>query len=346
MHYMTKPTFLLLFFTVFLFASCDKLCDCDDDPKPCLFSYGKVAFTQTPGAEQIVNPAFTQGDAEGSFSASPAGLVLDENTGAIDINSSETDQEYTITYTLEDGETACITSIYINAADVQECALKYDKDIIAPGEVDFLLARIDGNQVKDGKFYAIPSGLVISPSNGSIDVNASESGTRYIIYYESADGRVKCQTELTISGIDFIDTRVAFVAGQAAIVTPIYNAVPGEPAPQGTYRSEDVTLAIDNGTGAIDLKQTLINVDLADNQEVDFSILNFRDNIGFTRTYLIDYIVNDIPSQLEIELFWFPNEENIPEDLLEVFEGKQSFPRNGKILERPPYMLCSGDHNK
>lgn len=347
MDYTTRPTILWIFLCVFLFASCDKLCDCDDDPKPCLFSYGKVSFTPTPGQEQIVNPTFTQGESDGTFSASPSGLDIDEESGAININNSEPDQEYTITYTLGDEKTTCSTSIYIGETEVKECALKYDTTMVTPGDIDFLLARIDEKAVTNGKFYAIPAGLSINPSNGSIDVNASEAGIKYTIFYESGDGKIVCEAELMISGIDYIDTRVTFVEGEESFVNPIFDANPQQPAPEGFYSSPDETLTIDPFTGEIALKQTLLNVDFADNGEADISIINFRET-GFTRTYTINYTIgqSEDPSQLEVQIFWFANEEDIPEDLLEVFEGKQAFPENGKMEGKPPYILTSGSYNR
>ncbi|WKN30246.1 hypothetical protein PZB74_14870 [Porifericola rhodea] len=345
MHYTIKPSILVLI-CLWLFASCDKLCDCDDDPKPCSFSYGMVSFTPTPGEEQLIKPSFEESQEGGTFSAFPSGLDIDEATGEININNSTYDQEYTITYTLDDGETTCTTSIFIGEPDIVACGLKYEKEMVAPGEIDFLLARVDEKAVTDGKFYAIPSGLVINPSNGAIDVSASESGTQYTIYYESKDGMYQCQTKLIISGIDFPDTRISLVPEERALVYPYYNADPDQEVPGGSYMSDDPTLAINESTGEVDIKQTLVNVDLSDNETLDQSIVNYRE-AGFTRIFTINYTVGqtELQSSLEVQLFWFPNEESIPADLLEVFEGKQSFD-NGKIEERPPYMLATGGYDK
>jgi hypothetical protein len=350
MNLTTRPTILALLLLIFTLSACDELCDCEEIPQPCQFSYDGLSFVQTPGEEQIISPVFSQGTNMGAFESTPTGLSLNTETGAIDINASDPG-EYTIRHTMDDGETTCETSILIQEPEVaiNECSLTYGRDVVLPGEASYLLARVDEKAVESGKFYAIPAGLAISATNGSIDVAASEAGLKYTIYYESEDGNTLCQTELTIGGIDYEDTYIEFVDGEPATITPLLVAEGNQQGPL-FFSSPDELLALDVETGEVRLKETLSNIDLNDNQELDQSIINFRE-LGFTRKFTINYGPNpeEVLESIEIQLFWFPNNEVLEDpdlaDLIETLAGK-GVTINGKIEERPPYILTVGGYDK
>lgn len=332
----TLASLLIPLCSLLLFNSCEEIVE---QLETCKFQYSQLSYTKGPSSQvQEISPNFSQRSATGTFSSQPQGLEIDPDTGIIDVNASDPG-EYTI---IHDGEnTSCETKILIQEGE-QECSLSYGRSIVAPGEVDYLLARINDERVNTGKFYATPAGLAISETNGAIDVVASESGINYSIYYESEDRNTFCQTSLTISGINYEDTRVDFTS-EDALVAPVYVEEEQQQAPQGVYdvngQATELNLAINRETGVINLKETLSNIAL---QEFEGDLQS-----GFTRKFTIAYRLpeQEFQSSIEVQIFWYPNEEDIPQDLLEVLAGK-GVPVNGKVEKRPPYILTVGDYEE
>lgn len=332
----TSLTCLLISLCSLLFLnSCEEIIQ---NLEPCDFNYGGLAFTKGPANQvQEITPNFSQRSGTGTFSSSPAGLEIDPETGVIDVNASDPG-EYTITH---EDETTCETSILIQEGE-KECSLEYQQQIVAPGQVDFLLARVNGERANSGKFYATPAGLAISDTNGSVDVGASESGIEYTVFYESEDGTTLCQTTLTISGINYEDTRIDFTS-EEAIVAPVFVNEEQQQAPAGTYdidgAASELNLSINRETGEINLKETLQTIA---GQEFDGDLPS-----GFTRKFTISYRLpaQEFESSIEVQLFWYANEDDISDELLEILVGK-GVPINGKIEKRPPYILTVGEYDK
>ena len=77
-----------------------------------------------------------------------------------------------------------------------------------------------------GFFRAIPLGLSIDSLTGRVNINSSEGGLRYKIYYISADqSTVLDSSKLIVSGIDYRDS-IYSLASAGALAIPIYNANP------------------------------------------------------------------------------------------------------------------------
>ncbi|MDP9048104.1 MAG: hypothetical protein M3N14_08195 [Bacteroidota bacterium] len=76
-----------------------------------------ILFINNTGSKNIVKPVET---AAGTFKSFPDGLKIDDTTGAIDVNSSETGLKFQVTFTSSDGTkviTAFITISGINYKD-------------------------------------------------------------------------------------------------------------------------------------------------------------------------------------------------------------------------------------
>lgn len=331
-------------------------CEDDDDPNFCSFNYGKVKFTPgTTDEDQIVEPQF-DGDEpkDGTYSAEPEGLDIDENTGAINIDNSEPG-EYTITFVSQGRKhktTTCETSIYIEEPEVEptECVFKYEKEVYVPQETsgrqeDQVVAPIfEDGTVIDGTFTVEPTGLDIDPKTGIFGVNSSVSGGEYTVTYTSKDGYTTCKTSVVISGIDYLDAIVDVTTPETSVVTPVVDAQPDIPAPQGFYdvdgSATQQNLVINRETGAIDLRATLQQIN-----EQEFVGAIIPD--GFSRKYTIKYTFtsNDVQliSSLEVVIYWYLDE--IPEELLALLENKQQFPQNGRTLRPPPLLVGKGQYN-
>jgi hypothetical protein len=98
---MMKPgfSFVLLVTTgSFLFFACNKP---KDDPGIFSLSYGDSILYLKPGSSQVVYPRTSR---PGSYTSFPDGLDLDQNTGAINVQGSETGLRYEVTHTDPEGK--------------------------------------------------------------------------------------------------------------------------------------------------------------------------------------------------------------------------------------------------
>ncbi len=311
-----------------------------------MFMYDQLVYTPSGGSagEQVVKPTFNGDQPAGIFSAQPTGLAIDSLSGEIDVNTS-TAGEYTVVYTLDDGTTTCETQIAIGEKDpgVKECVLSYETDVIVPGQRDLLRPVFQDDTKLDGTFTAVPPGLDISFDEGIISVNTSASGQRYRIMYTSADKQTHCETELLISGIDYIDQIIDLEDDLPDTASPILDADPQFEAPRGDYDVDGSAraqgLAIDPETGEIDVRETLRLVDELRRQR-EAPLIEEGEPLKFTFAYRIDDSgTQDVPivSNLQIVIYWFENE--ISEEILELLEQKSKFPVNGREMS-PPSMLA------
>jgi len=334
-------------------------CDDDDDPMFCSFNYGQVKFI--PGSteeDQLVEPQFEGEKPKGTYAAEPEGLDIDEETGVINIDNSTPSTEYTISFLSEDKKTRCETSIYIGEPKVvpKECVFKYENEVYVPKEVadskeEQLGVPIfeDGFEV-DGTFAVEPDGLDIDRQTGIFGVNSSVSGIKYTVSYTSKDGNTTCETQVTISGIDYLDAIVDVSSPETSMVRPILDAEIDSQAPAGLYdvdgSASQQNLSINRETGEIDLRATLQQIDQA---EFDGNGQEPAIPAGFSRKYTIKYTFDRgneelVISSLEVVIYWYPSEEDIPEDLLVLLRDKQRFPENGRTLRPPPLLMGSGKY--
>lgn len=84
-----------------------------------------------------------------------------------------------------------------------------------------------------GYFMAIPEGLDINATTGRININKSEGGLKYRVYYVStANNQPLDSTIITISGIDYPDSvfELKNPTGKT-FLNPVYYGRPGSPSP-------------------------------------------------------------------------------------------------------------------
>jgi gliding motility-associated-like protein len=117
-------------------------------------------------------PVFEPGADTGTFTATPVGMVIDPETGVVDIDASEPGT-YVITngavidcipaaFTMIIGTNANANFVYFGSP---YCSTEPDKS------PNFLLGGVAGT------FTSAPAGLVINPATGVIDIGASTPGT-------------------------------------------------------------------------------------------------------------------------------------------------------------------------
>ena len=313
---------LVLFLGLFLtLSSCHYFCDCEEETKPCLFTYDQLVYTPDAGSagRQLVKPDFDGDQPDGIFSTEPEGLVIDSLSGEIDVNTSPAG-EYTVVYTLDDGKTTCETKVAIGEGETktEECVFYYEKGFtneigyFVPRPGTTLLAKPtfkDSTQI-DGIFTVAPQGLDLNPNTGVFDVNGSEPGSLYLVTYTAKDKLTVCQTRVTIAGFDYKDT-IIDVSANLALVSPATTQSDGGNPLGGSFTERtgesgarlifsDQTdpefgpIPIEEGaasaTGRIDLKATLNRID-----EIDFrdGFNGLEDQpaipVGYSRRVTIDY---------------------------------------------------------
>jgi hypothetical protein len=336
-------------------------CHDDDGLMFCSFNYGKVKFIpDSADGAQVVEPQFDGDKPRGTYSAEPEGLDIDEETGEINIDNSTPGKEYTITFISRDKKMRCETSIYIEEPEVKPitCVFKYEKEVYIPQEVakgreeQLGVPMFEDELEIDGTFTVKPSGLDIDPLTGIFSVNGSASGIEYTVTYTSKDGNTSCETSVIISGIDYLDAIVDVSSPETSTVRPILDALIDSQAPTGDGfydvdgSARQSNLAIDPNTGVIDLRTTLQQIDLREfggnGQEPVIP------SEQFSRKYTIKYSFNkddaDLVSSVEIVIYWFPTDEDIPQELLDLLKDKQLYPENGRTLRPPPLLMGKGNY--
>ncbi|MEN7546614.1 hypothetical protein AAG747_01765 [Rapidithrix thailandica] len=200
----------------------------------------------------------------------------------------------------------------------------------------------------EGTFTVKPEGLDIDSRTGVINVNTSEAGQRYYINFTSDDNRYLGDTSLLISGIDYADSLYNLDEGQD-LALPILDEDPDLALPSSIFFDAEggavqEGLEIDLVTGAIKLKETL------QNQE---SLQGTPLEDGFTKRFEIPYSYNviqnnqpiEVKSRITLQVFYFTSRDRIPEELLQLLEEKQLYPKGGKTDgTRPPYVIVYGKY--
>ncbi len=101
---LVMPKFFIFTFLIsssLIWLGCDKPVDGTDTPDgPYKLTYGDSILYMKPGSDNIIKPTTQK---EGRYTGFPEGIEIDETTGAIDLNDSETGLRYRITHTALNG---------------------------------------------------------------------------------------------------------------------------------------------------------------------------------------------------------------------------------------------------
>jgi gliding motility-associated-like protein len=204
------------------------------------------------------------------FTATPAGLIIDANTGEIDVTNS-TPGIYTITYTVVADASMCLLgdSYPFNVEITNSITPVVDFTYTTPVcQLDTTTASptlapgfyTGTNSIG---FTATPAGLIIDPTTGVIDVTNSVPNTYMITYDVPADAS-QCLVANTSLPVEFVITPtinpVTTIDYPTSVCQNDTNSLPDTSAAGfvtgGTY-SEDTTvstgLVINPTTGEIDL---------------------------------------------------------------------------------------------
>ena len=196
----------------------------------------------------------------GTFSAAPAGLSIDTNSGLIDLSAS-TAGTYTITYTIT--EAGCTSSDDFTVTIVapptittfEYAGTPFCRNDASPVKTPSITPTLGANET--ATFSATPTGLNFNTTNGEIDVSASDAGT-YTITYTVTNSVTGCQSVATTT-VDINDVAVPVYAySQGSYCIEASTITPATLTPAGGTITISATpasanLSINTTTGEIDL---------------------------------------------------------------------------------------------
>jgi hypothetical protein len=207
----------------------------DVDPS---FSYD--LFYCTDG---VATPVIS-GDPGGTFSAVPAGCVIDPVTGIIDLAASAPGS-YSITYSIA-GLCPESASDLVTIITDPDASFAYDALSYCPSGTTLPTFITTAS----GTFAVSPAGLSVDPVTGEIDLSTGTVGTTYTITYTVGTLCISTYSVfVTIEPID--DPSFAYSAPSfcpTGTATPVSIGTPG-----GTFTVSPPGLVVDPITGVIDL---------------------------------------------------------------------------------------------
>jgi hypothetical protein len=155
------------------------------------FSYSAMSVCAPAYAGSSITPSIT-GNAGGTFSASPAGLVINSNTGEVNLNSQagggSAPNQYNITYTVS-GLCSATSSVSLTVQTRTLATVSFSLPTYCifvgclPGPNPPAPSITGGT---GGVFSASPTGLVINANTGVIDLQTSSTGSYTVFYNNNA----------------------------------------------------------------------------------------------------------------------------------------------------------------
>ena len=228
------------------------------------FSYSAASACKN-GTNPIITKAagFTGG---GTFSATPAGLSINVVSSDINLGASNAGN-YTITYTI--AASACTlggsSQANFNVINNTTAGAGF---VYLPAEVcanaPNALPATNTGFTPGGIYTALPAGLVINSSTGSIDVSASTVGSYTVTYTVATSGCVAGNAGTAAFKINAVTNPVTgftyspnTVCANAA--NPLLQPVAGFTS-GGVYTASPAGLSINAATGAVDVSASIAGV--------------------------------------------------------------------------------------
>jgi hypothetical protein len=156
-----------------IWLSCNKAANGIEDPsQPYLLSYGDSILTPKPTGNNIIFPLTHR---EGSYSGFPEGIEIDQASGAINLNNSETGLRYRITHVSPKGDTTIKTVVLSGITFTDHFYYLSQGDSIANPVYNANPARIlplTGSSFDEGNI-ANNGGCSVKTENGKINLSES-----------------------------------------------------------------------------------------------------------------------------------------------------------------------------
>ncbi|MBW1294131.1 Ig-like domain-containing protein, partial [Aquimarina litoralis] len=206
-----------------------------DDPS---FSYDQTIYCKE---QSNPTPSIT-GLAGGMFS-STTGLIIDPDSGIIDIANSDSG-DYIITYTTT-GTCPNSSQVNVTISELDDPSFSYDQTIYCKGQAN-PMPSITG---LTGGVFSSTTGLIIDPDSGVIDIGNSDSGNHVVTYTTTGTCPNSSQINLTITELD----DPSFSYDQTIYCKEQSNPTPSIAGLTGGVFSSTTGLVIDPDSGIIDI---------------------------------------------------------------------------------------------
>lgn len=217
------------------------------------FTYPSATYCQSGNNP---TPVIT-GVPGGTFSAIPAGLLLDSLTGTIDLATSALGV-YTLTY-LTSGPCPDLSFISVTITDTASSAnFGYQDSIYCQNATNPSPVFVAGSSA--GIFTTVPAGLVFVHINtGEINLELSTPGIYTITNTIPVSGSCLASSATTTITINADDASFAYTSAtycnSGSDQTPVISGLPG-----GTFYSSPAGLSIDSITGTITLSTSALGI--------------------------------------------------------------------------------------
>jgi len=221
----------------------------------------------------------------------------------------------------------------------------YGDTIIFPQPVstqDYIVTPINNPGI--GRYFSWPQGMVIDSVTGAINVTKSETGLKYAIGFVKNGTVDTCMQTLIIAGASYMDS-VYVLANNQTTAKPYFNANPNlATAPTGskfdiTKAAYGQKVSVNNGTGIIDLKQTL--------NGGAFGPLPYNGQTVVTDMY---YTLNDASNKavqhIPVQLMYYYSKSQIGAGLISNIQSKLTNILTGNLITqnpnpRPPIIIIT-----
>ena len=139
------------------------------------FTYPSSTYCVTAPGTAV--PTLAVPGSAGTFTALPAGLVITDSTGVVDIAASAVGT-YTVTFTTS-GACSATHQVQLTIANAPSAEFAFADSAYCQSAAD--PAPVFGAGASAGTFTSSPSGLEISASTGVVDLSLSQPGTYQVI---------------------------------------------------------------------------------------------------------------------------------------------------------------------
>jgi hypothetical protein len=244
------------------------------------FSYNSASYCQNSSDP---TPTVT-GLPGGSFASSPAGLVINNSTGQIDVSAS-TIGNYSVGY-ITNGPCATVGTFAISITTIDDASFAYNNSAYCQNGSD-----PTPTAASSGGSYTSTAGLSINGNSGLIDLSASIAGTYAITYSTSGACSNSSMEFVTINAT----INANFTYGNSAYCQNGSDPTPTAVSSGGVYTST-TGLSISGNTGQIDVSASttgtyIVTYSLSGTcptSSVQTVVINALDNSNFaynTTTY-------------------------------------------------------------
>ncbi len=230
----------------------------------------------------------------------------------------------------------------VNASQTSDVALSTCDQFAYADTIFYLKPQSTNYIVKPvtplvGAYGAFPSGLHINATNGNINVNLSETGLKYIVWFVASGTTDTCRKLITISGVNYNDT--VYVMSKNSKALPVYNANTTVPLVCNGCEFDDGP-DDDNGNGIGDeppAGQQLVSQGFIINKLT--GVIDFKKSIqngalganplsGTKKEFTLYYRLGDKSKKalnhISFELFYYKNQSEIPAKVMEDLLAKRS----------------------